>query len=188
VLAAAVAEAMRPQSTPESVVAVAIGLAKDGTRSAIEAVAETAATLDGWRDGGLGKLRDAFAPFDSVGEAYASPAENARIPSRLHSIEELPVALGLLLATDGDCFETVLGGVNYGRDADSIASMGGALAGAIGSPVPVELVDEVAAASRLDLEEPGRTMADVATEILTKDRERFEARAKAMEELAGVVV
>jgi hypothetical protein len=31
-------------------------------------------------------------------------------------------------------------------------------------------------------------MADVATEILTKDRERFEARAKAMEELAGVVV
>jgi ADP-ribosylglycohydrolase len=188
VLAAAVAEAMRPQSTPESVVAVAIGLAKDGTRSAIEAVAETAATLDGWRDGGLRKLRDAFAPFDSVGEAYASPAENARIPSRLHSIEELPVALGLLLATDGDCFETVLGGVNYGRDADSIASMGGALAGAIGSPVPVELVDEVAAASRLDLEEPGRTMADVATEILTKDRERFEARAKAMEELAGVVV
>jgi ADP-ribosylglycohydrolase len=188
VLAAAVAEAMRPQSTPESVVAVAIGLSKDGTRSAIEAVAETAATLDGWRDGGLRKLRDAFAPFDSVGEAYASPAENARIPSRLHSIEELPVALGLLLATDGDCFETVLGGVNYGRDADSIASMGGALAGAIGSPVPVELVDEVAAASRLDLEEPGRTMADVATEILTKDRERFEARAKAMEELAGVVV
>jgi ADP-ribosylglycohydrolase len=188
VLAAAVAEAMRPQSTPESVVAVAIGLSKDGTRSAIEAVAETAATLDGWRDGGLRKLRDAFAPFDSVGEAYASPAENARIPSRLHSIEELPVALGLLLATDGDCFETVLGGVNYGRDADSIASMGGALAGAIGSPVPVELVDEVAAASRLDLEEPGRTMADVALEILARDQDRFEQRSKAMEELAGVVV
>jgi ADP-ribosylglycohydrolase len=188
VLAAAVAEAMRPQSTPESVVAVAIGLAKDGTRSAIEAVAETAADLDGWREGGLRRLRDAFAPFDSVGEEYASPAQNARIPSRLHSIEELPVALGLLLATDGDCLETVLGGVNYGRDADSIASMGGALAGALGSALPSELVEEVGAASRLDLEEPGRTMAEVATEILTRDRERFETRAKAMEELAGVVV
>jgi ADP-ribosylglycohydrolase len=189
VLAAAVAEAMRPQSTPESVVAVAIGLAKDGTRSAIEAVAAAAAALDGWREGGLRKLRDAFAPFDSVGEEYASPAQNARIPSRLHSIEELPVALGLLLATDGDCLETVLGGVNYGRDADSIASMGGALAGALGSPVPSELVEEVSAASRLDLDEPGRTMAEVATEILAKDRERFEARVRAMEELAaGVVV
>jgi ADP-ribosylglycohydrolase len=188
VLAAAVAEAMRPESTPESVVAVAIGLAKDGTRSAIEAVAETAARLDGWREGGLAELRAAFAPFDSVGEAYASPAQNARIPSRLHSIEEVPIALGLLLATGGDYTETMLGGVNYGRDADSIASMGGALAGALGSPVPSGLVEEVGTASKLDLDEPGRTMAEVATEILARDRERFEARTKAMEELAGVVV
>ena len=188
VLAAAVAEAMRPESTPESVVAVAISLAKDGTRSAIEAVAETAAGLDGWRDGGLAELRAAFAPFDSVGEAYANPAQNARIPSRLHSIEEVPIALGLLLATGGDYTETMLGGVNYGRDADSIASMGGALAGALGSPVPSGLLEEVGTASKLDLDEPGRTMAEVATEILARDRERFEARAKAMEELAGVVV
>jgi ADP-ribosylglycohydrolase len=188
VLAATVAEAMRPEATPDSVVAVAIAFARDGTRSAIEAVAETAARLDGWRDGGLAELRRAFAPFDSVGERYAQPAQNARIPSRLHSIEEVPVALGLLLATGGDYLETVLGGVNYGRDSDSIASMGGALAGALGSPVPADLVDEVGTASKLDLEAPGRTMADVAIEILAKDRERFEARAKAMEELAGVVV
>lgn len=188
VLAAAVAEAMRPESTPESVVAVAIGLAKDGTRSAIEAVAETAARLDGWREGGLAELCAAFAPFDSVGEAYANPAQNARIPSRLHSIEEVPIALGLLLATGGDYTETMLGGVNYGRDADSIASMGGALAGALGSPIPSGLLEEVGTASKLDLDEPGRTMAEVATEILARDRERFEARAKAMEELAGVVV
>ena len=97
--------------------------------TAIEAVAEAAAKLDGWRDGGLAELRRAFAPFDSVGEHYASPAQNARIPSRLHAIEELPIALGLLVATGGDYAETVLGGVNYGRDSDSIASMGGALAG-----------------------------------------------------------
>ncbi len=73
VLAAAVAEAMRPGGTPESVVAVAIRLAKDGTRTAIEAVAEAASGLDGWRDGGLARLRAAVAPFDSVGEHYATP-------------------------------------------------------------------------------------------------------------------
>ena len=179
VLAAAVAEAMRPDATAESVVEVTLRLAKDATRTAIEAVAEAASTLDGWRDGGLATLRAAFAPFDSVGEHYARPAQNARIPSRLHSIEEVPIALGLLLATRGDYTETMLGGVNYGRDSDSIASMGGAIAAALGSPVPREWIDEIGTASKLDLEEPGRTMAEVAEEIFAKDRARFEARAAA---------
>src|SRR5688572_15400255 len=67
VLAACVAEAVRPEATVESVVETALRLAKDGTRAAIEAVADTAATLDGWRSGGLHDLRGAFAPFDSVG-------------------------------------------------------------------------------------------------------------------------
>jgi ADP-ribosylglycohydrolase len=188
VLAAAVAEALRPEATVDSVVAAALRLAKEATRTAIEAVTGAAAQLDGWRDGGLAALREAVAPFDSVGEVYARPAQNARTPSRLHAIEEVPVALGLLVATGGDCAETVLGGVNYGRDADSIASMGGALAGALGSPAPAELVEQIAEASKLDLEEPGRTMAAVAQEIFERDRQRFEARAKALAELTGVPV
>jgi len=188
VMAAAVAEAIQPEATPDSVVDTAIRHANDGTRTAIEAVADTAAGLDGWRDGGLTALRGAFAPFDSVGAAYAQPALNARTPSRLHAIEELPIALGLLLATGGDYTETVLGGVNYGRDADSIASMGGALAGALGGTVPRGLIEEVGTASKLDLESPGRTMADVARELLTADRARFEARVRAMDDLSGVPV
>jgi ADP-ribosylglycohydrolase len=184
VLAAAVAEALRPEATPDSVVATTLRLAKDATRSAIEAVAEAAAQLDGWRDGGLAELRAAFAPFDSVGEHYARPSLNARIPSRLHAIEELPIALGLLVACGGDYTETMLGGVNYGRDSDSIASMGGALAGALGAEVPRRWIDEIGAASKLDLEEPGRAMAAIAAEIFGKDAERFEQRSRAM---AGLV-
>lgn len=183
VLAAAVAEALRPEATVDSVVAVALRLAKDATRDAVEAVTDAASGLDGWRDGGLEVLRSAFARFDSVGEHYAQPAQNARIPSRLHSIEEVPVALGLLVAAGGDYTETMLGGVNYGRDSDSIASMGGAVAAALGSEVPRAWVEEIGAASKLDLEEPGRTMAAVAEEIFAKDRERFDARARAFESL-----
>jgi ADP-ribosylglycohydrolase len=179
VLAAAVAEALRPGATVDTVVDVTLHLAKDATRAAIEAVCDVASSLDGWRDGGLAVLRAAFAPFDSVGEHYAQPAQNARIPSRLHSIEEVPIALGLLVATGGDYLETMLGGVNYGRDSDSIASMGGALAGALGSPVPRRLIDEVGEASKLDLEEPGRTMSEVAEEIFVKDRARLDERARA---------
>ena len=187
VLAACVAEAMQAAATVESIVAVALDLAKDGTRTAIEAVASAGGALDGWRDDGLAVLRDAFAPYDSVGEHYASPAQNARIPSRLHAIEELPVALGLLLATGGDYAETVLGGVNYGRDSDSIASMGGALAGALGGreAVPREWVEEVSAASRIDVEEAGREMAAIAVEIFEKDVRRHERRARAVEGLTA---
>ena len=180
VLAAAVAEAMRLEATPESVVDTCLRLAKDGTRAAIEAVAEAAAKLDGWRDGGLAELRRTFAPFDSVGEHYAAPARNARIPSREHAIEELPLAIGLLVATGGDYEETVLGGVNYGRDSDSIASMGGALAGALGNPLRRDWVDDVSAASKLDLEAPGRTMAVVAAEIFERDAQRHAERARAL--------
>jgi len=180
VLAAAVAEAFTPGATPASVVDTCLGLAKDGTRRAIEAVTAAASELSGWRDGGLAALRDAFAPFDSVGERFAQPAQNARIPSRLHSIEELPVALGLLVACDGDSDETVLGGVNYGRDADSIASMSGALAGALGSEPRRDWVEEISAASKIDVEEAGRTMAEVAAEIFARDAKRHERRAQVL--------
>ena len=81
-------------------------------------------------------------------------------------------------------------GVNYGRDSDSIASMGGALAGALGGigAVPREWVDDVSAASRIDVEEAGREIAVVAAEIFAKDAARHEERARVMSELrAGEV-
>ncbi len=187
VLAAAVAESFRPEATISSVVETALRLAKDATRTSIDAVVEAATGLDGWREGGLAELRRAFAPFDSVGEPYSAPAQNARIPSRLHAIEELPLALGLLVATAGDYSETVLGGVNYGRDSDSIASMGGALAGALGGAGALrrDWVDEVSAASRIDVEEAGRTMAVAAAEIFDRDVQRHDQRAQAMADLTA---
>ena len=110
---------------------------------------------------------------------------NARIPSRLHAIEELPIALGLLVATGGDWAETVLGGVNYGRDSDSIASMGGALAGALGNPLRRDWVDDVSAASKIDVEEAGRTMAVVAAEIFARDVQRHQERTQALAALSA---
>jgi ADP-ribosylglycohydrolase len=188
VLAAAVASALRPGSGVDSVVETCLGLAKDGTRAAIDAVVSAAAAIDDWRSG-LATLREAFAPFDSVGPRYAEPGLGARTPSRLHAIEELPIALGLLVVAHGDYAETVLGGVNYGRDSDSIASMGGALAGALGGTAALrrDWCDEVAEASRIDLEEPGRVMAGVALELFQRDDERHRARAQAIDELTAEV-
>ena len=146
--------------------------------TAIEAVAEAARTLDGWRDGGLADAARGVRAVRLGRRALRRPAQNARIPSRLHAIEELPIALGLLVATGGDYTETMLGGVNYGRDSDSIASMGGALAGALGGRrCRATGSRRSATASKLDLEEPGRTMAEVAVEIFARGRARgYEAR------------
>ncbi|WSP43506.1 ADP-ribosylglycohydrolase family protein [Streptomyces sp. NBC_01244] len=173
VFAAAVAAACVPGATAASVVDTALSLAKDGTRAAIAAVCEVAA---GHRDfeSALAPLRAAVAPYDSVGPDYRTPSLGARRPSRLHSIEELPVALGMLLVGDG-CYETsVLGAVNYGRDCDSIATMAGAIAGALsGVPaVPPAWADRVAEASRLDLRAPAVALAAVTREVFARDRSR----------------
>ncbi|WP_314172798.1 ADP-ribosylglycohydrolase family protein [Streptomyces winkii] len=186
VFAAAVAAACLPGATPESVVEDVLALAKDGTRDAITAVCEVAARHSEF-EGALKPLREAVTPYDTVGPDYRSPSLGARRPSRLHSIEELPIALGMLLVGRGDFRRTVLGSVNYGRDCDSIATMSGAVLGAMrgAAAVPEEWSSEVARASRLDLHTPAASLAAVAREIFDRDRERRRAHEAAFEAIAG---
>jgi hypothetical protein len=75
--------------------------------------------------------------------------------------------------------------VNYGRDCDSIATMAGAVAGALGSPAPEEWGKQVAEASRLDLEEPARTLTGVTREVFARDVERRRAHEAAFTTLGG---
>lgn len=188
VFAACVAEAMRPGASVGSVVDAALRLAKDGTRRAIDAVVTAADRRSDWR-AALPELRTAVEPFDTVGPDYRAPALDARIPSRTKSIEELPVALGMLVVGAGDYTEAVLGAVNYGRDSDSIATMAGALAGALGgvAAVPQEWRAAVSAGSRMDIHATGPTMAAVARDVWGRDRERQAGRDAAMTALGAAV-
>ncbi len=181
VFAATVAAAMAPGATVDSVVAAGLRLARDGTRAAIEAVLGAAAPGTDWREA-IPLLRNAVAPFDTVGDAYREPAQDSRRPSRLKAIEELPVALGFLVVTGGDVAGCILGATNYGRDSDSIATMGGAIAGALGgeSAVPADWVAAVSTGSRLDLRAGGIIMAAVAEEIFAADETAFARRRDAM--------
>ncbi|MGH8240049.1 MAG: ADP-ribosylglycohydrolase family protein [Steroidobacteraceae bacterium] len=180
VFAAAVAAAMMPDASAASVVETCLQLAKDGTRAAIEAVCAAAESCERWQDA-IPRLREAVAPYDTVGEDTRSPDRNARRPSRIHSIEELPVALGFLIVARGDFAGTVLGGVNYGRDSDSIAAMGGALAGALGglACVPQAWREAVATGSRTELLAPALALAELAQEVFAADKERAQAHAAA---------
>ncbi|MFJ9341059.1 ADP-ribosylglycohydrolase family protein [Streptomyces sp. NPDC101733] len=186
VFAAAVAAACVPGADATSVVATALALAKDGTREAIAAVREVALAHRDF-ESALAPLREAVAPYDSVGPDYRNPSLGARRPSRLHSIEELPVALGMLLVAGGDYEAAVLGAVNYGRDCDSIATMAGAVAGALGGEgvVPEAWAKQVSDASRLDLRAPAAALTTVAREVFTRDRDRRAAHEAAFTALAA---
>jgi ADP-ribosylglycohydrolase len=187
VMAGCVAAAMAPGASADSVITTAIDLAHDGTKAAITAVVEVARQGGHWTDAvASGMLRAAVAPYDTVGDDYRDQGLGARRPSRVHSIEELPVALGLLHMAGGDWTDSVLGGVNYGRDSDSVAAMAGAIAGALGGreAVPAQLVEDVANASKVDIMTPGERLAEVTLEIRRSDTERHTRTAGAFGRLA----
>jgi ADP-ribosylglycohydrolase len=192
VFAAMVAASVAPGATLDDVVTAALDVAHDGTAAALRAVVDAVstgstsgrapATDDEERE--LARVvREAVAPYDSVGPEYRQMSMDARRPSRTKSIEELPVALGLLLAHRGDYRGAVLAAVNYGRDADSIAVMAGAVAAGLGGSgvVPAEWLDEIEAASKMDVRETGRLMASAAADILRTDRERALGRLAALD-------
>lgn len=190
VFAAMVAASVAPGATVDSVVKAALRLSHDGTHAAMEAVVEAVsgravpATDQERRE--LGRIiREAVAPFDSVGPEYRNMSMDARRPSRTKSIEELPVAVGMILGYAGDFREAVLGAVNYGRDADSIAVMAGAVCGGLGgsAAVPAEWIDDIEKASRFDLRGTGELMGRAARAIAEDDRAAATAK---LELLSGI--
>lgn len=182
VFAATVALAMKPGVTVDEILEAAIDLAHDGTKSAIIAVTNLAKDIKDWRKS-FAPLRAAIAPFDSMAESYREPDLDARKPSRLNTIEELPIALAMLRITNGDFREGVLGAINYGRDSDSIATMLGAISGAMHgrNAIPTEWVTTVERESKRDFTALGMRMAKLAREIAEKDNKKDltvqEARA-----------
>ncbi|GAA3287516.1 ADP-ribosylglycohydrolase family protein [Arthrobacter citreus] len=194
VFAAAVAASAAPGATVDDVRQAVLEVAHDGTAAAIRAVfdAVDAFLADGGSDDprDLGRVvRAAVAPFDTVGEQYRAPAMDARLPSRTKSIEELPAALGFVVARNGDLRSSVLDAVNYGRDADSIATMAGAICGGLHGieAVPTDWVTDVTAASRLDLDSVVDAMTEVVRDIARADADRATQRAAALESLLSPV-
>ncbi len=174
------AAALTPGVTIDEVIDAALAVAHDGTRAAIADVAAAARGLAHDADQATVQqtLRSAVRPYDTVGDDYRAPDLDARRPSRTKSIEELPVALGFCLHSGGDFRAAVLGAVNYGRDADSIATMAGAVCAAWGGSgvIPVDWIGEIEQASRIDLNAVADQLASAAAEIIAADLAAAEAR------------
>ena len=194
VMAAAVAAAFVPGTTVETIVDTAIELAKDGTRDAIVAIAHTARQLRG-TGAHHSQVTEAFqstiARFSVMGDDVnhsmdkAGRLTDAYRPSRLQSIEELPLALGFCLFNKGDFRLTIEDGINSGRDTDSIGVMAGAILGAMHGETVIDAGDarQIDKANRLDLQASADRFAEVVRAILAQDRAAAEARWVARAEL-----
>ncbi len=188
VLAACVAEAFQPRASVDSIVATALELAKDGTRTAIEAVVTQARDYRDWR-AAIGPLRDAMRPHDGAADVFRDRGNGTDDwqPSRERAIEELPLALAFLIIAGGDFESAVCGGANYGRDCDSIASMAGAIAGALHGdgairPTWIARIDE---ANRADLGALAAGLVGVTRRLQQRQLVEATQRARAFVYLGG---
>lgn len=141
VLAACVSAGFKRGATIDTVIEAALAYAKDGTKRAILAVLEVAERYRERKidnpDIIVSEFHRALEPFspmkDDINrkeEKFGVPS-NHYTPSRLFSIEELPIALGYLKLYNGDFKKSIIEAVNSGRDTDSIGVMVGAICGSL---------------------------------------------------------
>lgn len=182
VMAACVAEALRPAADLNAVIGVAQELANEGTKAAIDAVVARARDLHDTRHA-ISPLREAIRSFDGAADDFHDRGNGSDDwqPSRRRSIEELPIALGMLVVTGGDFAESIAAGANYGRDCDSIASMAGAIAGALhgDTAIPGRWIDQIKSANRIDLDPLAAGLTQLA--VTLQQRQLAEAQRRAAE-------
>ena len=186
VMALCVAEAFSPNATVDSIIEAALSLAKEGTQQAIEAVVSAAREYSDWKAAIL-PLREVIKPYDGAAEMPTMRGQggNHWQPSREHSIEELPIALGFLVVTGGDYEGSIFGGANYGRDNDSIAGMAGAIAGALhgARAIRANWIEQINQANRIDLKPLALDLTALTHSLQQSQREAAQARNQAFTEL-----
>jgi ADP-ribosylglycohydrolase len=139
-MAAAVAEAFNPAASVDSVLAAAVDyLPPRSARVMLDFIGATLALARESRD--YTEFRQRYYA-GRILPGIAMP--DAR--------ETVPVALALLYLANGNPRQTILYGANFGRDADTIASMAGSLAGALhgASALPAEWVARMLSEGRRD--------------------------------------
>ncbi|MFB4326266.1 ADP-ribosylglycohydrolase family protein [Priestia sp. BR_2] len=187
VLAACVAKAFEPGVSVDDIVRTAISLAKDGTKAAIVEMTQAARDLRQERDDMdkvIEVLQAIMLKYSPMGDDVSRHIDKVGIPSnhytpsRLWSIEELPMALAFIVLNDGEYYRSILDGVNSGRDTDSIGVMVGVILGAMyGSEViRKEDIKQLNKVNRLDLCAIADRFSGIAAKIIEEDLRINESR------------
>ena len=169
ILAAAVAEALRPEASVESVCEAAL----------------QAAPREPWKTFDRRAFSSAYAYIEAclgVGEKYDDVLaarkelyEKCLLYHPIDPIELLGLALSMFLIAKGDVRQSAIGGTNIGRDADTIAGRASMLSGAVhgSAGVPAEWMAMFTPASLERIGKNARQMTDL---ILDKKLKTLQVR------------
>ena len=173
-MAAAVAAALHPTATVASILEAAVAYLPPQSAYIMRDAIETTLAL-------AHALAHEVGSYEAFRERYYGERLLPGI-AMPDSRETVPVALALFALAEGDPERAIVYGANFGRDADTIASMVGALAGAYRgvSALPAHWVEKVRA-------ESPRAHEDVAKELVEVVAKRIEDLARHVAEIGAMV-
>ncbi len=169
-IAAAVAEAFNPKATVGSVIEAACGYVIPRVTEEIKDAVEIARTY-----GDVKKIRDPFYKRFSATYPFGD------------ALEVLAEALGVFYASGGDPKAAIIGGTNFGRDTDCIASIAGGIAGALkgSKEIPsdwIQTVDQAMQANPYTLQK--KTLREASSELASTLEHTIEEKRKVLAAIA----
>jgi len=153
-IAGAVAEALRPNATINSVVSASRRAAKLGETHGAQLAYPSV------------EKRIAMAVRIARGKTPEKAAEALydQIGGDIASSDAIPTAIGLFVAGGGDALKTIVLTANMGGDTDTIGAMAGGIAGVYSGidAFPKKMLDTVERVNRLGLADKSRRLMDYA--------------------------
>jgi ADP-ribosylglycohydrolase len=180
-VAAAVAEAVRAEATIDSIIRSACAFLPTGNEigTRIDAGVRLARSA-----GGYDAFRKMFydtmlLPWPQKGLLGSKPPEG--FYDTAEPRETVPAVFGLLVLAEGRFREGVVYATNFGRDADTIASIIGSIAGAFegARAIPADWIDQIHASNLVSQ----RTLAEGILDAVSNERDTSRARLRELEAL-----
>ena len=184
IIAAAVAEAFKPDATVESIVNAALRYIPGGKSSKMYEAMHLAVKLakEAKDTEELTKLYYDQLIIDWCGRGKKI-CTDGRHDDSCESYESIPCAIGMFMNTGGDFVKTIIGAANFGRDCDTIACMAGYIAGAYcGSDnIPENWINTCLQAN------PDPDLQDISLKmfrVLQKQTEKTISRCKILDKMS----
>ena len=176
-IAAAVAEAMKPDATVEKVIDCAIRIAPG----------KPFVTFDERNPNNLKdtlkKAVDVANKYNDVFEARKGLYENLLQWAAIDPQEVFALTFGIFVASKGDTKMAMIGGANIGRDADTISNLNGTLCGAMNGidSIPKEWVE------KLEKIKGGLQIAENAEKMTQLVASKMESMSKQVEQIRAMM-
>lgn len=161
-MAAAVAEAFKPEANVDSVI-----------NAAINAIVPLSGQEMLERIHRILQVASENREYKAFREAVYAEADSLFCRITCDSRETIPETLGLFRVAEGDVGKSIIYSANFGRDADTIASMCGAIAGALHGvgAIKKEWVDKAQQYASVSQEDLAMKLAEVAMAKWEREKE-----------------